>query len=129
MTHLRDDFNLTDRHDITEILLKGALSPIKQTNKQTKSTLSLVEIALLCFSLARILYQGSTWEESQALEYRINWDIYTPYRDVDGMLLHITGQFTMEELYIIIDKTMVFVGGSFSKCLNFETYTIHFAMI
>jgi hypothetical protein len=35
----------------------------------------------------------------------------------------------MEELYIIIDKTMVFVGGSFSKCLNFETYTIHVTMI
>jgi hypothetical protein len=27
--------NKTDRHDITEILLKVALSTIKQTNKQT----------------------------------------------------------------------------------------------
>jgi hypothetical protein len=27
--------NKTDRHDITEILLKGPLSTIKQTNKQT----------------------------------------------------------------------------------------------
>jgi len=29
--------NKTDRHDITEILLKVALNTIKQTNKQTTS--------------------------------------------------------------------------------------------
>ena len=29
------DIFQTDRHDITEILLKGALNTIKQTNKQT----------------------------------------------------------------------------------------------
>ena len=32
--------NKTDRHDITEILLKVALSTIKQTNKQTRGHLS-----------------------------------------------------------------------------------------
>ena len=38
--------NRTDRHDITEILLKVALSTIKQTNKQT----SHLEIKVMsCF--------------------------------------------------------------------------------
>jgi hypothetical protein len=34
----------------------------------------------------------------QALEYRINWEIYTPYADAAGILLHINGKFTMRKL-------------------------------
>jgi hypothetical protein len=33
--------------------------------------------------------------EPQALEYRINRDIYTPYAGAAGMLLYINGKFTM----------------------------------
>jgi hypothetical protein len=32
------------------------------------------------------------------LEYRINWEIYTPYAGAAGMLLHMNGQFTMGKL-------------------------------
>jgi hypothetical protein len=36
------------------------------------------------------------WWEPQALEYRINWEIYTTYAGAAGMLLHINGKFTKE---------------------------------
>jgi hypothetical protein len=36
-----------------------------------------------------------SWLEPQALESRINWEIYTPYACAAGMLLHINGKFTM----------------------------------
>ena len=39
-----------------------------------------------------------SWQEPQALDYRINWEIYTPYTDAAGMLLHINGKFTMRKL-------------------------------
>jgi hypothetical protein len=39
-----------------------------------------------------------SWWERQALEYRINWEIYTPYAGAAGLLLHINGKFTMEKL-------------------------------
>ena len=32
--------------------------------------------------------------EPQALEYRINWEIYTPYENATGMVLNINGKFT-----------------------------------
>jgi hypothetical protein len=32
------------------------------------------------------------------LEYRINWEIYTPYAGAAGMLLHMNGKFTMGKL-------------------------------
>jgi hypothetical protein len=32
------------------------------------------------------------------VEYRINWEIYTPYAGAAGMLLHINGMFTMGKL-------------------------------
>jgi hypothetical protein len=32
------------------------------------------------------------WSEPQALEYRINWEICTPYEGAAGMLLHINGK-------------------------------------
>jgi len=35
--------NKTDRHDITEILLKVALNTIKQTNEQQTITVSICE--------------------------------------------------------------------------------------
>jgi hypothetical protein len=35
-----------------------------------------------------------SWYEPQALEYSINWEIYTPYAGAAGMLLHINGKFT-----------------------------------
>ena len=35
------------------------------------------------------------WAVSPALEYQINWEIFTPYVDEDVMLLHINGKFTM----------------------------------
>jgi hypothetical protein len=34
-------------------------------------------------------------KEPQALEYRINWEIYTPYAGAARMLLQINGNFTM----------------------------------
>jgi hypothetical protein len=35
------------------------------------------------------------WEEPQALEYHINWEIHAPYAGAVGMLLHINEKFTM----------------------------------
>jgi hypothetical protein len=37
-----------------------------------------------------------SWQEPQALNYRINWEICAPY--ATGMLLHINGKFTMGKL-------------------------------
>jgi hypothetical protein len=39
-----------------------------------------------------------SWLEQQALEYRIIWEIYTPYAGAAGRLLHINGKFTMGKL-------------------------------
>ena len=36
--------------------------------------------------------------EPLSLEYRINWEIYTPYAGAAGILLHINGKFTMRKL-------------------------------
>ena len=36
--------------------------------------------------------------DPQALEYRIIWEIYTPYAGDARMLLHINGKFTMGKL-------------------------------
>jgi hypothetical protein len=36
--------NKTERHDITEILLKVALNTIKQTNKQTTSAFKILSL-------------------------------------------------------------------------------------
>ena len=38
-----------------------------------------------------------SWHEPQALEYRINWEIYNPYAGAAGILLHINGKFTIEK--------------------------------
>jgi hypothetical protein len=37
-------------------------------------------------------------KDKQALEYRINCEIYTPYAGAARMFLHINGQFTMGKL-------------------------------
>jgi hypothetical protein len=39
-----------------------------------------------------------SWYVPQALKYRINWEIYTPYAGAAGMLLHINGKLTMGKL-------------------------------
>ena len=39
-----------------------------------------------------------SWQVPRALEYRSNWDIYTPYAGAAGMLLQINGKFTMGKL-------------------------------
>jgi hypothetical protein len=41
---------------------------------------------------------GTNCVPLQALEYRINWEIYTPYAGADGMLLRINGKFTIGKL-------------------------------
>jgi hypothetical protein len=43
------------------------------------------------------LSRKSLWEP-QALEYRNNWEIYTPYAGAAGVLLHMNGKFTMGKL-------------------------------
>jgi hypothetical protein len=37
-------------------------------------------------------------KDKQALEYRINCEIYTPYAGAAGMFLHINGKFSMGKL-------------------------------
>jgi hypothetical protein len=37
-------------------------------------------------------------KDKQALEYRINCEIYTPYAGAAGMFLHINGKFSMRKL-------------------------------
>jgi hypothetical protein len=41
-------------------------------------------------SVVSLFLSRKSWWEPQALEYRINWERYTPYADATGMLLHIT---------------------------------------
>jgi hypothetical protein len=43
------------------------------------------------------LSRNSLWDP-QALEYRINWETYTPYAGAAGMLIHINGKVTMGNL-------------------------------
>jgi hypothetical protein len=54
------------------------------------------------------VYNGTiillSWQEPQALEYRIIWEIYTLYTGTAGMLLHINGKFTIEQLYYWPDR-------------------------
>ena len=37
-------------------------------------------------------------KDKQAVEYRINFEIYTPYAGAVGIFLHINGKFTMGKL-------------------------------
>jgi hypothetical protein len=39
-----------------------------------------------------------SWYEAQSVECNVNWEIYTLYAGVAGMLLHINGKFTMGKL-------------------------------
>ena len=39
-----------------------------------------------CFPFSSNSLSGKSWYEPQALEYRINWEIYTPYAGAAGML-------------------------------------------
>ena len=39
-----------------------------------------------------------SWYAPQALDYRINWEIYTPYAGAAVMVLHMNGKFTMRKL-------------------------------
>lgn len=52
-----------------------------------KETLGAVEPLL-----AATIYLGN---RDTALEYRINWEIYTSYAGAAGMWLHTSGKFTM----------------------------------
>ena len=45
-------------------------------------------------SLGSVVFLLASWYEPQALEYRIKWEIYTPYTGAAGMLLHINEKFT-----------------------------------
>jgi hypothetical protein len=49
--------NKTDRHDLTEILLKVALNTIKQTNKQTDTSIFIFFILLIFLLDACFLYR------------------------------------------------------------------------
>ena len=42
-----------------------------------------------------------TWHEPQALEYSINWEIYTPYADGAGMLLHLNWKCSIENVILL----------------------------
>jgi hypothetical protein len=41
-------------------------------------------------------------KDKQALEYRINCEIYTPYTGAAGMFLHINGKFTIGKLKLFL---------------------------
>ena len=43
-------------------------------------------------------HNGKLQKDQQALEYRINCEIYTPYAGAAGMFLHINGKFSMGKL-------------------------------
>jgi hypothetical protein len=68
--------------------------------------------------------------EPQALEYRINWDIYTPYAVVAGMFKpHINVKFTrtksvntLIDLFQLITRIFAFCINSFIKGQNFFRY-------
>jgi hypothetical protein len=46
--------NKTDRHNITELLLKVALITIKQSNKQTNGNVLLTRIALWILNISKL---------------------------------------------------------------------------
>jgi hypothetical protein len=60
-----------------------------------------------------------SWQEPQALEYRIRWEIYIPYAGADEMLLHIYGKFTMGKLKLsLLSESFVLIRHplSMSRC-------------
>jgi len=57
--------------------------------------------------------------EPQAFEYRINWEIHTPYESATGLVLNINGKFTMGKLKSsLVSYSCVFnlSSLSISKC-------------
>jgi hypothetical protein len=69
--------NKTDRHDIAEILLKVALSTVKQANKQTnKQTLVILKH---CSKRNKIplevhrIKRNQTWQENRYIVYYLNF--------------------------------------------------------
>jgi len=63
----------------------------RKTFETMTSTWLLETVGSVASLLSATLYQA-------LLEYRINWEIYTAYAIVDGMLLNINGTFTMGTL-------------------------------
>jgi hypothetical protein len=56
------------------------------------------------------------WLESQALKYRINWEMHTPYAGAAGMLLQIYVKFTMGKLKSSL--LVIFKGSLSIHCTN-----------
>jgi hypothetical protein len=57
-----------------------------------------------------------------ALDYRINWDILTPYAGDDLMLLHINGKFTMGKLMHLFCRKVVFFTGYYCHFRGVDKY-------
>ena len=68
--------------------------------------------------LAAILYQRNPDKERQAVEDRINEDIYSSYASAAGMLLHIDRTFTMGKLESSLLSQSLFLAGL--HCINCE---------
>jgi hypothetical protein len=53
------------------------------------------------FLVSRKHLSRKTWQEPQALGYSINWEIYTPYADGAGMLLHLDWKCPIENVILL----------------------------
>jgi hypothetical protein len=65
-----------------------------------------------------------SWQEPQALEYRIIWEIYTLYTGATGMLLHINGKFTIQQLYYCPDR-----NHKFCNILSTQRYILYIQVL
>jgi len=88
---------------VTQIFRNGSDQVMVATVKHSKRWYLLNHCFSSFLDNSNFLSRKS-WYEPQALEYRINWDIYTPYAGAVGMLLHINGKFTMRKLKFFCRK-------------------------
>jgi hypothetical protein len=82
-------------------------------------------------SLFMTYHWRKPWWEPQALEYPINWEIYTPYAGAAGMLLDMNGKFTMgnwNHLFCGKVSYVCFVDRCLSVLLRYTDYDYPFSM-
>jgi hypothetical protein len=68
------------------------------------------------FLVSSNLLSRKSWEEPYALEYRINWSMYTPYAGAAGMLLHVSGKFTMGNWNHLFCRNVSLLTAPYCQC-------------
>ena len=81
------------------------------TSSQPLGTLDSVD-----YLLAATLLSRKSWLEPQALKYRINWEIYTPYTGAVRILLHWNGK--IEIISVVVEVCFYQPPLSISRCMS-----------